>query len=195
LLEGFIVPGVVPFVLETMSPPKPHKPSISAFRFMATIMLNRRAPITLLLAVLRASMLVFLMRFGEGMRSIHEGFARWWERELLLEQTESGELQEKTGWPLGVAVPVEFLPANLGEDRGARKCRMEEHPGRSLLSLPAAVTHSLSQLRYLNRMRRLPGRPGIMPFYWLAKHLSESDGSTHILHGWPGGHVTSSISS
>ena len=116
LLEGLNVPGVVPFVLETLSPPKPHKPSISAFRFMATIMLNRRAPITLLRAVLRAAMLFFAMRFGQGMRSIHEGFARWWARQLLLQQTESGELQEKTGWPLGVAVPVEFLPAKTSKE-------------------------------------------------------------------------------
>jgi len=131
LLEGLNVPGVVPFVLETLSPPKPHKPTISAFRFMATIMLNRRAPITLLRAVLRAAMLFFAMRFGQGMRSIHEGFARWWARQLLLEQTESGELQEKTGWPLGVAVPVEFLPAKTSKELPRFRDQVEQSDNNS----------------------------------------------------------------
>eukprot|EP00168_Porphyra_purpurea_P011320 TRINITY_DN2879_c0_g1_i1.p1 TRINITY_DN2879_c0_g1~~TRINITY_DN2879_c0_g1_i1.p1 ORF type:complete len:410 (-),score=80.82 TRINITY_DN2879_c0_g1_i1:524-1753(-) len=115
-LEGLDVPGVVPFVLETLSPPKPHKPSISAFRFMASTMLNRRGPITLLSAVLRVAMFFFAMRFGQGMRSIHESFDRWWARQLLVEQTESRELQEKTGWPLGVAVPVELLPVKTNKE-------------------------------------------------------------------------------
>eukprot|EP00168_Porphyra_purpurea_P011321 TRINITY_DN2879_c0_g1_i2.p1 TRINITY_DN2879_c0_g1~~TRINITY_DN2879_c0_g1_i2.p1 ORF type:complete len:309 (-),score=72.22 TRINITY_DN2879_c0_g1_i2:803-1729(-) len=115
-LEGLDVPGVVPFVLETLSPPKPHKPSISAFRFMATILRNRRAPITLLRAVLRAAMRFYDMRFGQGMRSIHESFFRWWARQLLLEQTESGEMEENTSWPLGVAVTAEFLTAKTSKE-------------------------------------------------------------------------------
>eukprot|EP00168_Porphyra_purpurea_P016267 TRINITY_DN5214_c0_g1_i1.p1 TRINITY_DN5214_c0_g1~~TRINITY_DN5214_c0_g1_i1.p1 ORF type:complete len:192 (+),score=34.60 TRINITY_DN5214_c0_g1_i1:365-940(+) len=108
LLRRLSVLDVVPFVLETMCPSKPHKPSITAFYFMASITLNRRAPITLLRAVLRAAILFFEMRFGQDMRSIHEGFARWWAHQLLLEQTESRKLQDKTAWSAGVAMSVEL---------------------------------------------------------------------------------------
>jgi len=113
LLAGFGADGLMPFVLETLRPPKPHVPSLAAIDFMARIFLNRRAPITLLRGVLQAAVLFFAMRFKKGLKVVNEGFARWWAHQLILEQTVTGELPEKDRWPLGVIVPVRFLQAKV----------------------------------------------------------------------------------
>jgi len=114
LLSGFGADGLLPFVLETLRPPEPVTASFLAVDFMSRIF-KRRAPITLLRTVLQAAILFFAMKFKKGVRVINEGFSRWWAHQLILDQSESGEVMDKDRWPLSVVVPVTFLPVKVAK--------------------------------------------------------------------------------
>lgn len=101
--------GLLPFVLETVRPPPPHHPSKSSIGFITDLFLNRRAPVQLLRATLKAVIIFFAMRFGLSTRLIQEGFSRWWPHQLVLTQEATGAVVG-TRWPLGVNVPLRFLP-------------------------------------------------------------------------------------
>jgi len=62
--------GLLPFVLETVRPPLPHSPTKSATSFLTDLFLNRRAPVQLLRATLKAVIIFFAMRFGLSTRLI-----------------------------------------------------------------------------------------------------------------------------
>ena len=120
--------GLLPFVLETVRPPPPHQPSTSSIGFIADLFLNRRAPVQLLRATLKAVIIFFAMRFGLSTRLIQEGFSRWWAHQLVLTQEASGAVVG-TRWPLGVNVPMRFLPKKYEKQSKKAGVRKDSRAG------------------------------------------------------------------
>jgi len=103
---------LLPYVLECMSAPDVETPHQSALAFMKDLILNRRAPVQLLRATLRAVVIFFAMHFGLAPRIIQEGFSRWWAHRIVADQTSDGTVVAPR-WPMGVKVPTRFLPSKM----------------------------------------------------------------------------------
>jgi len=103
---------LLPYVLECVSAPDLETPHQSALAFMTDLFLNRRAPVQLLRATLRAVVIFFAMHFGLAPRNIQEGFSRWWAHRIVADQTSDGTVVAPR-WPVGVKVPTRFLPSKL----------------------------------------------------------------------------------
>jgi len=129
--EGYetgVVAALLPFVLESMSKPDPQTPRKSALAFMTDLFLNRCAPVQLLRATMKAIIIFFAMRFGLATNKIQEGFSRWWPHQIVADQSGDGEVVAPR-WPLGVNVPVRFLPVKYVKDaRQAGKVVPAEEP-------------------------------------------------------------------
>jgi len=107
------LPGAgIPFVLESITPPAPVTPVKSAVDFMTDLFLNRRAPVQLLGATLKAVIMFCAMHFGLSPRQIMEGFSRWWVHLILDLQVEDGAVVAPR-WPMGVKVPSRFLSSRF----------------------------------------------------------------------------------
>jgi len=107
--DGAQLAGVgIPFVLESITPPAPVTPIKSAVDFMTDLFLNRRAPVQLLRATLKAAIMFCAMHFGLSTRQIMEGFSRWWVHRIVANQADDGAVVAPR-WPMGVKVPSRFL--------------------------------------------------------------------------------------
>jgi len=126
--ETGVVAALLPFVLESMTKPDPQTPRKSAVAFMTDLFRNRRAPVQLVRATVKAIIIFFAMRFGLAPRNIQEGFSRWWPHQIVADQSGDGEVVAPR-WPLGVKVPVRFLPVKYVKDaRKAGKVMPAEEP-------------------------------------------------------------------
>jgi len=99
----------IPFVLESITPPPAVTPIKTAVDFMTDLFLNRRAPVQLLRATLKAVIMFCAMHFGLSPRQIMEGFSRWWVHRIVARQADDGTVVAPR-WPMGVTVPSRFLP-------------------------------------------------------------------------------------
>jgi len=86
------VAQLLPFVLELVTAPEHRTPRKSAVAFMKDLYLERRAPVQLVRATLKAAIIFCAMRFGLAPRNIQEGFSRWWPHQLVPNQSADGEV-------------------------------------------------------------------------------------------------------
>ena len=130
--DGEQLPGAgIPFVLESITPPAPVTPIKSEVAFMTDLFLNRRAPVQLLRATLKAVIMFCAMRFGLSPRQIMEGFSRWWVHRIVALQAEDGAVVAPR-WPMGVKVPSRFLSARFVKEASkAGKVFPPEQPVRA----------------------------------------------------------------
>jgi len=121
----------IPFVLESMTLPPPVTPIKSAVDFMTDLFLNRRAPVQLLRATLKAVIMICAMHFGLSPRQIMECSSRWWVDRIVARQAEDGAVVAPR-WPMGVKVPSRFLsPRFFKAASKASKVLPREEPLRA----------------------------------------------------------------
>ena len=75
---------------------------------MTDLFLNRRAPVQLLRATLKAVIMFCAMHFGLSPRPSMEGISRWWVHRIVSRQADDGAVVAPR-WPMGVKVPSRFL--------------------------------------------------------------------------------------
>jgi len=125
-------------VLENIPPPALVTPIKCAVDFIKGLFFNRRAPVQLLRATLKAAIMFCAMRFGLSTRQIMEGFSRWWVHRIVANKGEDGAVVAPR-WPMGVKVPSRFLSPRLAKAASkAGKVLPAEEPLRTGADVAAA---------------------------------------------------------